>query len=417
MCCEVGAVLVDEAAKSDGDSEDSLRQALKLRLTRDIRRLDYVALFDAGGEELFGNVPALPAMPIDGRAHFVRQVLPDTAGETEPTLFVARRRPDGGVLLLGRSLREAYELQETVSRALGIALLPTILLSLGIGVYFARRAMQRFERLQAAIARIMGGDLNSRLPVDSDQDDLDRVARNVNLMLDEIARLLDQLKNVGDNIAHDLRTPLAVARAKIERALENEIEPAPLFAALSSALTQLDKASATISAILRIPEVTSGAREKRFHDFDLGDVCAQVFEFYEPMANSKSIEMKLDVGEPVFIRGDEDLMREALSNLVDNATKFTPSGGKIRIEARVAEGRAIVCVSDTGRGVPPEDRDKIFSRFYRTSQSGETGHGLGLSIAETIAKLHGFELAVEDNAPGARFILRGAAVTSSAMVS
>ena len=214
------AVLVDEAAKSEGDSEDQLRRALELRLTRDIRRLDYVALFDAKGAKLFGDVRTMPAIPVDGRAHVVpEQLLPD-ASRSEPAIFVARRRADGGVVLFGRSLREAYDLQETVLQALAITLAPTILLILAIGAFFASRASRRFERIHGAIVSIMNGDIHLRLPVANDGDDVDKVARAVNLMLDEIERLLEQVKNVGDNIAHDLRTPLMVARAKIDRALE-----------------------------------------------------------------------------------------------------------------------------------------------------------------------------------------------------
>ncbi len=214
------AVLVDEAAKSEGDSEDQLRRALELRLTRDIRRLDYVALFDAKGAKLFGDVRTMPAIPVDGRAHVVpEQLLPD-ASRSEPAIFVARRRADGGVVLFGRSLREAYDLQETVLQALAITLAPTILLILAIGAFFASRASRRFERINGAIVSIMNGDIHLRLPVANDGDDVDKVARAVNLMLDEIERLLEQVKNVGDNIAHDLRTPLMVARAKIDRALE-----------------------------------------------------------------------------------------------------------------------------------------------------------------------------------------------------
>ena len=210
----VGVVLADEAAKSDGDSEAQLRQALQLRLTRDIRRLDHVALFDSKGALIFGDVPAMPAIPIDGRAHLVREsLLPESGSYSEPALFVARRRADGGVVLLGRSLREVYDLEGTVLRALATALLPAILLILAIGAIFARRASQRFERIHGAIVKIIDGDLGSRLPVTQENDDMDKVARAVNLMLDEIARLLDQLKSVGDNIAHDLRTPLPVARA------------------------------------------------------------------------------------------------------------------------------------------------------------------------------------------------------------
>ena len=411
----VGAILVDEAAKSAERSDAQLRQALELRLTRDIRRLDYVALFGANGTKLFGNVRAMPAIPVDGRAHVVHsQALPDSSG-AEPAIFVARRRADGSVVLLGRSLQEAYELQGIVLKALGVAILPTILLILAIGAFFARRSLRRYERIQGAIARIMEGDLTSRLPAGYEGDDIDKVARAVNLMLDEIARLLDRLKSVGDNIAHDLRTPLAVARVKIQRALDNEVGVEQLREAMGAALIQIEKVSTAISAILRISSVENSAEETQFTDFDLGVVCNDVFDLYEPLAESKSITMAIEASNPVPTRGDEDLMREAISNLVDNAIKFTPSGGAVRIEARTKQGRPAASVSDTGRGIPPQERAIIFRRFYRGEQSANTtGHGLGLSIAELIARLHGYELTVEDNNPGARFVLRGPSPARSA---
>jgi signal transduction histidine kinase len=403
-----GAVLVDEAAKSQGDSEAALRKALALRLTRDIRRLDFVALFDSKGVMVFGNVPGMPSIPIDGRAHVVQdQPLRDSSGNREPAIFVARRLSDGGALLLGRSLREAYDLQETLLRALAIALLPAILLSLAIGAIFARRALQRFERVHEAIVRIMNGDLNSRLPVTNEDRDIDKVSRAVNLMLDEIARLLERLKSVGDNIAHDLRTPLAVARARIERALNNEAGIEELRTAMEAALAQIEKVSTAVSAILRISAVENDARKSQLKDFDLSAICVQVFDFYEPLAESKGVTMVVDAARPVSMRGDQDLMREAVSNLVDNAIKFTPAGGAVRIEARTVNGRPFVRVSDTGVGIPLQERTRIFDRFFRGERSGESpGHGLGLSIAETIANLHGLKLTVEDNNPGARFELR-----------
>ena len=325
-------------------------------------------------------------------------------------MFVARRLLEGGTLVLGRDLREVYNLQETLLRTLAIALLPTVLLILAVGAIVARRASQRFERVQDAIVRIMNGELDLRLPVSNQDGDIDRVAHAVNLMLDEIARLLDQLKSAGDTIAHDLRTPLAVARARIERTLNNETGIEQLREAMEAALAQIEKVSVTISAILRISAVENGARETRFRDFDLAVVCAQLLDFYEPLAESKGVAMIVDAAMPVPARGDEDLMREAISNLIDNAIKFTPSGGVVRIEARMAEGRPFALVSDTGVGVPTQERAKIFDRFYRGERSGQTpGHGLGLSIAETIANLHGFKLTVEDNNPGARFELRAAA--------
>lgn len=408
---QVGAILVDEAAKSAGDSEADLRKALELRLTRDIRRLDFVALIDAKGRMVFGNVPDRLHIPIDSKAHFVREdVLPDPHGQEDPAIFVARRRADGGILLLGRSLREDYDLEETLLHALAIALPPTILVILAIGAWFAHRASQRFERVHNAIVRFMSGELDSRLPAANEGGDVEKVARAVNLMLDEIARLLQQLKSVGDNIAHDLRTPLAVARARIERALDNEAEIEELRAAMEAALAQIEKVSTAVSAILRISAVENDARRSQLKAFDLSAVCVQVFDFYEPLAESKGVTMAVDAAKPVSIRGDQDLMREALSNLVDNAIKFTPAGGAVRIEARTVNGRPYVCVSDSGVGVPPQERTRIFERFYRGERSGKSaGHGLGLSIAETIANLHGLQLTVEDNNPGARFELRAPA--------
>ncbi len=215
---EFGAILVDEAAKSQGDSEAELRRALELRLTRDIRRLDFVALIDPKGRLVFGNVPGMLSIPIDAQAHLVQEdLLPDPRGDKDAAIFVARRRADGGVLLLGRSLQESYDLQKTLLHALAIALLPTILLILSIGAWFAHRASQQFKRVHDAIVRITNGELDSRLPVANDDGDIGKVARAVNLMLDEIARLLDQLKSVGDNIAHDLRTP-ARRRPRQDRA-------------------------------------------------------------------------------------------------------------------------------------------------------------------------------------------------------
>ena len=199
-------------------------------------------------------------------------------------------------------------------------------------------------------------------------DDVDRVSRDVNLMLDQIAHLLDQLRHVGDDIAHDLRTPLAVARAKIERGLERGATSHELRAAMAEALNHLDRAAATVSAFLRISAVENGRREHRFVVVDLAAVCAGVFEFYEPLAQNKGVAIALDAAAPTLALGDEDLLREAISNLVENAIKFTPEGGCVRVAAETAGGRPGVVVSDSGPGVAPPEREKIFRRFYRSER-------------------------------------------------
>ena len=172
-------------------------------------------------------------------------------------------------------------------------------------------------------------------------------------MLDEIWRLLDQLRHIGDDIAHDLRTPLAVARAKIERGLSAARRSANCARRWRRRSIHLDRSAATISAFLRVSAMESGRRERSFAPVDLSAVCAGLFEFYEPLAQSKSVAIALAAPRPTLVRGDEDLLREAISNLVDNAIKFTPEGGRVLIAAAAADGRATVEVSDSGCGVPP----------------------------------------------------------------
>jgi len=405
-------ILAKETRLSIDASEDQLRAALDARQTRDIRRIDYLALFDAKGSLSFGNLRALPPAPIDGEPHLIAAGdLNGIADTPQSTIVVARRRPDGGTLVLGRNLQDTYAIEDTLLRMLGLALLPTVAAILAIGALFAHRASKRLAGVHEAIARIMQGHLAWRLPAARDGDEIDRIAEAVNLMLDEIVRLLDQLKSVGDNIAHDLRAPLTLARIKLDRALDAAPNEAQAY--VEAARAQLDRAGVIIAALLRISAVENGPREKHFQDVDLAAVCRQAVEFYEPLAEAKGVELQASLEGSVWIRGDEDLLREALANLVDNAVKFTPVGGLVQVAAALVSGRPRVEVRDTGPGVAPADRDLIFRRFYRAATGeGAAGHGLGLSIARNIAELHGFELSVEDGAPGARFVMREAAKAS-----
>ena len=408
----VGARLADEAHRGLDESDAALRSEIVQRVAADLRRLDYAALYEANGELLLGNLPSLPPIRPDGRPHFV--ALPARGlSRSDQAIFVAVRRADGAILALGRSLAEIDALRETVARSLALALIPATALILIIGAVFARRAQRRLSEVNAAIAAVMNGDLTRRLPVKREADDLDRVARSVNLMLDEIWRLLDQLRHIGDDIAHDLRTPLAVARAKIERGLARGSTVDELRGAMEEALEHLDRSAATISAFLRVSAMESGRRERAFRVVDLSALCNGLFEFYEPLAQSKRLNLTLFAPTPALVRGDEDLLREAISNLIDNAIKFTPEGGRARIAATTANGCAAVEISDSGSGVAPQDRNEIFRRFYRGGRDdASAGHGLGLSIVAAVVKLHDFCLKVEDNAPGARFVLSGACVTS-----
>src|SRR6202044_2123275 len=298
-------ILEDEAAKSLDHSVEELRHAFELRLTHDLRRLDFAALFASDRKAMFGNIEQLPAIPLDGKSHYAASRAPGT-DRTEPAIFVARVRPDGTILLLGRSLLETLAFRRIVLGALATGLAPMLLLALGIGAFFARRASRRLTAIHDTIAKIMKGDTQLRLPVGPRHDTVDKISRDVNLMLDEIVRLLVQIKGVGDNIAHDLRSPLAVVHAQLERGLESSSDE-HLRTVAKQALAHIDKAMLTVAALLRLADVEYGPNPRNFQSIDLSAICADLFEFYEPLAESKSIKMTLETHSPVQISGDGDL--------------------------------------------------------------------------------------------------------------
>lgn len=401
----VRSVLQDEVAKAIPEPLDRLRRQLDLRLTQDLRHLDYVGLFAADGSRLFGNVGHDLDVPEDGRPHLLEAPLPRSEEGAGDAVFVARRRSDGVLLVLGRSLATVDELENAMLGAFAAALIPVVLLALAIGTAVSRRAFRRLADIQGAIDRVMAGELDARLPGRGTNDDVETLVRAVNLMLDEVGRLVGQIKSVGDNIAHDLRAPLAVMRARLERGLAGTSE-LQLRALAAAALDDLDRAMTTVTALLRISELESGVRRGAFSPVDLAAIGRDAFELFEPLAEAKGIAMVLFAPRPMVVPGDGDLLREALANLVDNAIKFTPPDGRVTIRCD-GSGDALISVSDTGPGVGAEETAKIFKRFYRARDTAALapGNGLGLSMAATIVDLHGFELRVRDNVPGAVFTI------------
>ncbi|WP_298429470.1 HAMP domain-containing sensor histidine kinase [Rhodoblastus sp.] len=399
-------VFSDEAETAAASDDARLRRALSLRLTRDFRRLDYVALFDSSGRILFGNLERKPDIPVDGRTHYLPGFRPADEAEPEPTLMVARARPNGDVIVLGRSLANVEMLRSLFNQTLAYAILPVAAGALALGFFFSRRTAARIHEIDDAIAEIVNGDLRARLPIRSGFEELDGVIASVNEMLDEIERLMGQLAAVGDNIAHDLRAPLVNVRAILDQALVEAPKGAALRQPVQTALRQLDRTMTTIDALLRVSAIEGERRRSAFAEMDLAEICGELFDFFEPLAKAKGVELTLAKGGAIIRRGDPDLMREAIANLIDNALKFTPRGGSVKIAATAEEGLARVEVCDNGRGVPAAEAHDIFRRFARAENGADLpGAGLGLSIAETIARLHGMELVVADNAPGARFTL------------
>ena len=313
---------------------------------------------------------------------------------------VARVLPYGGLLVIGRDTRDLAELRRIAFRALTLGFAPALLMALGGGAVLGYRALVRVGDMHRAVEGIMTGGLGGRLPERGTGDDLDLLAGSVNRMLDQIERLVDEIRGVGDDIAHDLRTPLARVRATLDRTRTRDLPPAELRHAIDRAVGELDRLFTVITALLRIAEIESQRRRAGFARVELAAIAADAVELYEPVAEAKEVELTLRVDAAAAIDCDRDLVMEAVANLVDNAIKFTPGGGHVLVEV----AGPVVAVVDDGIGLSEEERLQATKRFYRADRSRHVpGSGLGLSLVAAIVDLHGAALEVTSEGRGSRF--------------
>jgi signal transduction histidine kinase len=284
---------------------------------------------------------------------------------------------DGRVLVIGKGSKELGEIEEIVTRALALAFAPMAFLALLGGAVLSRATLRRVEAVERACRRIMAGHLDERLPLQRGSDEFDQLVDIVNRMLDEIESLLADVKSSGDAIAHDLRTPLTRIRARLDRTLTAERPNSPGHDLIERTADDIDQVLAIITAILRIGEIEHGRRRLGFRDVDLAGLVHGIDEFYSPVAEERGLTFKAEITEVEAVQGDPDLLFEAIGNVVDNATKFTPPGGRVTLTLLHGESGPIVRVDDTGPGIPADERDAVLLRFRRGDQSRHTpGTGL-----------------------------------------
>jgi signal transduction histidine kinase len=370
------------------------------RLRQAPRQFDFTGLFAADGTPEAGNLQAIPArLILDGQPRELS--LPDAAvagGSPIGVRAIARRLPSGEVLVIGRSLILVHEIAEIIARTLAVGAIPAGCLALLIGILLAIRGEKRVERVNQSIRRIIAGNLRERLPTHGANDPFDKLATSVNHMLAEIETLLHSIAGAGDDMAHELRTPLTRVRARLERARDKPATLTAMQATLDEAVIEIDQCLAVVTALLRIAEIEHSRRLAGFGTVALAPLLREVHEFYEPTAEAKGVRLRLETPADTEIVGDHDLLFEAVANLVDNAVKFTPTGGEVSI-AIVNDGAGpILRVADSGPGISEAEREAVTKRFYRSDKSRhETGTGLGLSLVAAIAKLHGFTLRLSGN--------------------
>jgi signal transduction histidine kinase len=371
---------------------------------------------DVNGRILAGNVSDVPQQLLErsGMGPLTvpyRRYSEDTRQHL--ALVQVLRLPGGFRMLVGRDLGERDQFRAIIGRALGWAVALMIGLALVSWFFVSRRVLKRIDSVTATSRRIMAGDLTGRLEITGTGDEFDRLADSLNAMLERIEHLLHGLKDVSDNIAHDLKTPLTRLRNRVEAALNDEPTGDGYRAALEATIEESDRLIQTFNALLMIARVEAGSPDGAMSEIEIGTVIHDVAELYEPVAEEKGIALRIGFVEPIRLKASRELLGQALANLIDNAIKYAPlADGESRaitvtMSAAPAGSDLTVTVADNGIGIPAADRERVLQRFVRLEQSrSEPGSGLGLSLAAAVARLHHGTIELGDGNPGLVVTLR-----------
>lgn len=358
------------------------------------------AMADAKGRALLGRLPKTLAP--DVHRHWVEfnEENPD-GGAPLRVIAVEQRLSHGETVLVGQRLRAQDRFLSLMQKTALMALLFAAALGALVGWITSRWVARRLRHLDATAARVGLGELGLRVPLDHSRDAFDQVAHRFNIMLDRIEELLDGVRHATDHIAHDLRTPLTRLRNRLERVRQRVSEPNEQRA-LDQALLETDQLLQTFSALLRLARIEAQPLAETAPLLDFKRLIEDAVEMYAPVADERALQLVTALA-PVCLRGDRDQLFQLITNLLDNALKFAPTGSAIQVELHVLQANVQLVVADRGPGIPEAERERVFDRFQRIEpHRGTPGFGLGLSLARAIAKHHGGRIELHDNAPGLR---------------
>lgn len=381
------------------DGAEALKNFIDARVRMQIAGDRILLLTDSARQPLAGNLPAWPNVPTTPGDYYV-QVDLGLRGPQTAMVHVALLGPYN--LLVGRDNRLFAPLEKRFWYGLagGVAVLS--IAGLLIGLITRRALMSRVDSLRQTISAIIHGDLTHRLPTHLSDDELNTLSRTINGMLEQIELLVHGVRNVSNSIAHDLRTPLAELRSRLEELALIRPPAEETFAEIDGAVADVDRVIKIFDALLRLAEIDAGMRRSGFIAVDAADLASSAVEFYEPAAELKNINLTFESEGSTPVSGDPVLLAQALSNLIDNALKFAPNSGTIGVAVhKRPDGSVQISVSDNGPGIQDGEKDKVFERFYRGDASrGTPGVGLGLSLVQAVAKLHGSALELANLHPG-----------------
>jgi signal transduction histidine kinase len=366
--------------------------------------LDFT-LYDAGGHHLFGSMPVVSCTkgwttivgPPDGD---------EPPGELEKLGVYVTPLPKGLCLLVGDDWGEVENYITLILKTFGWVFLLSLTMAVGGGLFLSSEFLKRIEAMTRTAEAIIEGDIRRRLPRREAPDDLDRLAATLNRMLDRTNSLMERIKHLSNDIAHDLRTPLGRLRRQLDEARTSDLTREEYRAVLEQSVIEVDGILSTFGAILRIAQIESGSRRSGFQRLCLSELVTDVCETFVPVFEEDGRFLTHEIVPNLWIQGDQELVTLSLANLIENAATHTPPGSHVGVSLAPIHGQVALTVADNGPGVPEAERTRIFQRFYRLESSRTTpGNGLGLSIVAAIADLHTAQISAEDNQPGLRIAM------------
>jgi signal transduction histidine kinase len=397
------AVRLTDVFKREG--ADGLKSFIDTRVRLQIVNDRILLLTDAALHPLAGNLRAWPQTVSPEPGNYNVQLDLGEHGSQSALVHVATLGQYK--LLVGRDNLFFQPLQTRFWYGLTAAVAVLLIAGLLVGVITRRALLARINRIRQTIPAIIHGNLKHRLPMQLNDEELNTLSQTINGMLDQIEQLVHGVRNVSNSIAHDLRTPLAELRSRLEELSLLRPSTEETYSEIDGAVADVDRVIRIFDALLRLAEIDAGMRRSGFVSLDVSDLAANAVEFYEPAAELRNIDLTFRSDGPLPISGDPVLLAQAMSNLIDNALKYAPENGAIEVAVqRISDTTAEISVSDNGPGIDADEKSKVVERFYRGDASrGTPGVGLGLSLVEAVAKLHGSSLALRDQSPGLRVVL------------
>jgi signal transduction histidine kinase len=405
------AITIEHASLRDAyqrSGRDGLIELIRQRMADKSFAENVYILVDPASAVLAGNLgewPSAATMP-SGWTEF-RALGPPQASTGRPLVRgMLETFPGGDRLLVGRDLSDLDSFTAKIKAAVISFIVLMFAVAVVVTILVTRRTVGRIEQINATSRAIMQSGLDKRIPLRGSNDEWDRVAENLNLMLDRIETLMGEVKQMSDNVAHDLRTPLTRMRGRLEKAFHGPRNSENDQALIGDTIGDLDAVLRIFSSITRIAQIETQVRKSAFRTVDLVEIASEVVELYDAAAEQDGTRLTMTGGGEVLVTGDRDLIFDAIANLVDNAIKHGHKGGQVVVASENAGEGPVISISDDGPGIPADQHDQVFKRFYRLEQSRYApGNGLGLSLVAAVAHLHDARIEMLDNAPGLQFKL------------